>query len=794
MAEGQPRITTAGTRAVAAYGLMIGGVVLLYLWIRAYGETLGAPLASGTAIFGSAASRANAGDLLHVLLALVVVIATARAMGSIFRSVGQPQVIGEILAGIVLGPSLLGRLAPGAEGYLFPATVGPALNIIAQVGVILYMFLVGLELDPALLRKRGHTTVAISHASIVAPFLLGAAIALYLYPKLSTGDVPFTCFSLFLGVSMSVTAFPVLARILTDRRIHKTRMGAIALTCAAVDDVTAWCMLAFVVSVARAQAAGAVATIAMALGFIALMIVVVRPAMVRLSLVYGNRGRLTQGVMAAIFVALLVSASATELIGIHAVFGAFALGAVIPHDSGMARELTDRLEDIVIVLLLPAFFAYTGLRTQIGLVSGYEQWMMCALIVVVASAGKFGGSVVAARITGLNWRDSSALGVLMNTRGLMELIVLNIGLEMNVISPTLFAMLVIMALVTTFATTPILHLITRHEIPEVQPFPELGTFSPEPMVAPQAPILAPHPAPHAAPRPAQPPARPMMAKTDHSAILVPVSNPEGVAVLVELALAATPPDAPPPRVLALVKTPPGGVRSGLREADQRVPPRSPALAAALDLALERGSIITPQAVWTTNPAADILAFAKEPQIGWLLLGSHRAVFGSDFMGGVVREILDKARELPVHVAVVIHGGERPLDRVFAVVDRGIHGRAALDLALRVAIRKKSGLHAVLVPEDGTAEDTELLDLIRDAGRALGRRLHTDVLSAPTAAQLARQTPGGLVVIATNLADKLGLSAEDLTDPKRCVVVVQGSDSAPVQFGAHAAERHRTAKP
>jgi len=794
MAEGQPRITTAGTRAAAAYGLMIGGLVLLYLWIRSYGETLDAPNPVGTAIFGSTASRANEGELLHVLLALVVVIATARAMGSIFRNLGQPQVIGEILAGIVLGPSLLGRLAPGAEGYLFPATVGPALNIIAQVGVILYMFLVGLELDPALLRQRGHTTVAISHASIVAPFLLGATIALFLYPRLSASDVPFTCFSLFLGVSMSVTAFPVLARILTDRGIHKTRMGAIALTCAAVDDVTAWCMLAFVVSVARAQAAGAVATIAMALGFILLMIVVVRPAMVRLSLVYGNRGRLTQGVMASIFVALLISASATELIGIHAVFGAFALGAVIPHDSGMARELTDRLEDIVIVLLLPAFFAYTGLRTQIGLVSGYEQWMMCAMIVAVASAGKFGGSVVAARITGLNWRDSSALGVLMNTRGLMELIVLNIGLEMNVISPTLFAMLVIMALVTTFATTPILHLITRHQIPEVQPFPELGTLSPEPLVAPQAPILAPHPAPHAAPRPAQPPARPMLARTEHSAILVPVSNPEGVAVLVELALAATPQDAPPPRVLALVKTPPGGVRSGLREADQRVPPRSPALAAALDLALQRGSIITPQAVWTTNPAADILAFAKEPQIGWLLLGSHRAVFGSDFMGGVVREILDKALALPVHVAVVIHGGERPLDRVFAVVDRGTHGRAALDLALRVAIRKRSGLHAVLVPEDGTAEDTELLDLIRDAGRALGRRVHTDVLSAPTAAQLARQTPGGLVVIATNLADKVGLSPEGFADGKRCVVVVQGSDSAPIQIGAHAAEHHRTAKP
>ncbi len=184
MADTQPRITTAGTRAAAVYGLMIGALVLLYLWIRSYGETLPAPAPVGSNVFGSVASRASEGDLLHVLLALVVVIATARAMGWVFRSVNQPPVVGEILAGIVLGPSLLGRLVPGAEGYLFPATVGPYLNIISQVGVILYMFLVGLELDPALLRKRGHATVAISHASIVAPFLLGAAIALYLYPQL----------------------------------------------------------------------------------------------------------------------------------------------------------------------------------------------------------------------------------------------------------------------------------------------------------------------------------------------------------------------------------------------------------------------------------------------------------------------------------------------------------------------------------------------------------------------------------------------------------------------------------
>ena len=377
----------------------------------------------------------------------------------------------------------------------------------------------------------------------------------------------------------------------------------------------------------------------------------------------------------------------------------------------------------------------------------------------------------------------------MNTRGLMELIVLNIGLEMNVISPTLFAMLVIMALVTTFATTPILHLITRSQDPESSSRFRKSEHSRRSRPSRRKPRFA-----HRIPRRSR--LRECSRRrarcwcgTEHSAILVPVSNPEGVGVLVELALAATPHDAPPPRVLALVKTPSGGVRSGLREAEQRVPPRSPALSAALDLALARGSIITPQAVWTTNPAADILAFASEPQIGWLLLGSHRAVFGSDFMGGVVREILDKARALPVHVAVVIHGGERPLDRVFAVVDRGTHGRAALDLALRVALRKKSGLHAVLVPEDGNAEDAELLDLIRDAGRALGRRLHTDVLSAPTAAQLARQTPGGLVVVATNLADKVGLSPEDLTDPKRCVVVVQGSETAPARLGARTIEHH-----
>ncbi|MBV8774603.1 MAG: cation:proton antiporter, partial [Deltaproteobacteria bacterium] len=410
------------------YGSMIGGVVLAFAGIRSWGEKLTAPAPSAGTIYGSAAGQVDVNTLLHVLLALALVVTTARLLGTLFRIAHQPPVIGEILAGILLGPSLLGRFAPAVSQHLLPATVAPFLNVISQVGVILYMFLVGLELDPGLMRHRGQATVAISHASIITPFLMGSVLALPLYTIFSNSEVPFTNFALFLGVSMSVTAFPVLARILTDRRIHKTRMGTVALTCAAVDDITAWCLLAFVVSVARAQSAGAMRTVLLAASYLVGMFVVVRPAMRALSRMYGNRGGLTQGLMAVVFVTLLLSSCATELIGIHAVFGAFALGAVIPHDSQMARELTDRLEDLVVVLLLPAFFAFTGLRTQIGLVTGLQQWMVCGLIIIVASAGKFGGSLIAARITGLEWREGSALGVLMNTRGLMELIVLNIGL------------------------------------------------------------------------------------------------------------------------------------------------------------------------------------------------------------------------------------------------------------------------------------------------------------------------------------------------------------------------------
>ncbi len=325
------------------------------------------------------------------------------------------------------------------------------------------MFLVGLELDISLLRKRTQATVAISHASIVAPFVLGSVMALWLYPRYSTADVPFTVFALFCGVSVSVTAFPVLARILTDRGMQRSSLGVVALTCAAVDDVTAWCLLAFVVGVANVHLGGAVVTAVLSLGFVVVMLVGVRPLVSRVVRAQELRGSVPQGTIALVFVAMLASTLTTEWIGIHAIFGAFVLGALIPHDSLLARELKNKLEDVAVVLFLPAFFAFTGLRTQMGLLGSLDAWLACLGIIGVASLGKFGGSFAAGRLVGMPARDAAAVGILMNTRGLMELVVLNVGLDLGVISSTVFAMMVVMALVTTLATTPILGLITgRH--------------------------------------------------------------------------------------------------------------------------------------------------------------------------------------------------------------------------------------------------------------------------------------------------------------------------------------------
>jgi Kef-type K+ transport system membrane component KefB len=396
--------------------------------------------------------------IFHVLIALLAVIASGRLLGLLFGKLGQPPVIGEVVAGIFLGPSLLGRIWPAAGAFVLPPTIVPALEIIAQLGVILYMFLVGLELDSAALRARVKAVVAISQGGIVVPFLCGAVLATLLYPQFAGEGAPFAGFALFTGVAMSITAFPVLARILTDRQMQKTPLGELALGCAALNDVTAWCLLAFVVGIVRADPGGALVVTVLTAVYIALMLLVVRPILINF-LARFDQSQMSPKAVVLVFGALLLSALATQAIGIHALFGAFFLGAIMPHDSTIALGLTRKLENVAAATLLPAFFALTGMRTRVDLVSGSGEWLLCGLIIVVATAGKFGGTLAAARWTGSGWREAAALGVLMNTRGLMELIALNIGLDLGVLSPTLFAMMVLMALATTLATTPLLLLL-----------------------------------------------------------------------------------------------------------------------------------------------------------------------------------------------------------------------------------------------------------------------------------------------------------------------------------------------
>ena len=379
-----------------------------------------------------------------------------------FRRLGQPPVIGEVVAGILLGPSLLGRLWPAGSQFLLPPEVAPYLAAIAQIGVILYMFVIGLELDPAVLRRPPHVTFAVSITGMVVPFLMGLALAGVLYPTLAGESVPFVAFAVFIGVALSVTAFPVLARILSDRGIQHTRLGTVALACAAISDVVAWCLLALATAIATARGSDAVRTVLLTGAFLAVMLFVARPLLARFAgRVEKQEEEPSLESLSVVFAALLLAALVTEWIGIHALFGAFLVGVAIPHDGALARALRVRLHDTVAVLLLPAFFAYSGLRTQLGLVSGVGPWSVCVLILVTACVGKFGGTLFAARAVGLPWRTATSLGVLMNTRGLVELIVLNVGLDLGVISAPLFAMLVLMALVTTFATSPLLSWIER---------------------------------------------------------------------------------------------------------------------------------------------------------------------------------------------------------------------------------------------------------------------------------------------------------------------------------------------
>jgi Kef-type K+ transport system membrane component KefB len=400
------------------------------------------------------------GPLSVLLIQIIVIIVVARAFAAIFRRVGQPPVMGEIVAGLVLGPSVLGWLSPQTMALLFPPASLTTLSLLSQVGVVLFMFVVGMELDIQHLRQKASAAIMISHASIVVPFLLGAALALFIYTPLAPAQTSFTAFALFMGIAMSITAFPVLARILGDGGLAQTSLGSTAIACAAVDDVTAWCILAFVIAIVKSSGvAASLVTILLVLLFIGVMLFLVKPRIGSLITERVEKQKHTKGLLAGILAFTLACAVFTESLGIHALFGAFLAGVVMPQATDVRFFLKEKLEAFSSAALLPLFFAFTGLRTEIRLLNDWAGWIMCAGIIIVAVAGKLGGSTLMARWTGMSWRDSLGIGVLMNTRGLIELVILNIGYDLGILSARIFVMMVIMALVTTFMTTPLLSIL-----------------------------------------------------------------------------------------------------------------------------------------------------------------------------------------------------------------------------------------------------------------------------------------------------------------------------------------------
>jgi Kef-type K+ transport system membrane component KefB/nucleotide-binding universal stress UspA family protein len=616
-----------------------------------------------------------------VLVQVLIIIGLSRLMGLGCRVVKQPLVIGEIIAGIMLGPSLLGLVAPAFATTLFPAETLPFLNVLSQVGLIFFMFLIGLELDPKYLKGNLDIAILTSHVSILVPFSLGSLLALLLYPLVSNGSVAFTAFALFLGAAMSITAFPVLARIITENNLQGTRLGTLALTCAAVDDVTAWCLLALAIAVTRTNSmVGAVPTIIESLVYIGFMLTVGRWFLQRLSSHYNQTGRLTQLVLAGIYMGVVASALITELIGIHLIFGAFLLGAVMPKNPGLVRELAQKTEDFVLTFLLPIFFAYSGLRTQIGLLNRPELWLLCVSVVGVAIVGKYVGTYVAARVCGIENREASALGWLMNTRGLTELIVLNIGLSLGVISPLLFTMLVIMALVTTVMTSPLLEWTYPKRLMRLD------------MVDSEAAIEGHSDA-------VEPTYR----------ILVPVANPSTQKGLVQLAaaIAGTEIESAVVHPLSLIQLEEDYLFESMPAEAERLIQERRARLEELIQSLEppdTRDLVHPIVRIAKDVSRATAEIAQLDRANLILVGWHRPAFSSNRLGGRVGQILTTA---PVDVAVFVDRGRERLETLLVPYAASTHDDLGLELALRLLVNGERRSLTVLGVVQGNDDFREL---------------------------------------------------------------------------------------
>lgn len=412
---------------------------------------------SQPAYFFSNVEKNSQHPLAILILQIFCIMIVAKVLGYLMTKIGQPSVIGEIVAGIVLGPSLVGFLFPSFSAFLFPPESLAKLHVLSQIGLVLFMFIIGMELNAGVLKKKAQAAVIISHASIIFPYFLGVSLAYFLYPLYAPEKISFSAFALFMGIAMSITAFPVLARIIQERDLTHTSIGTVVITCAAADDITAWCLLALVVAIVSAGGVlCVVGSITLSIIYVLFMWFILRPLLDRLAIKYDTPESVNKAVVAVVFGILFLSSYLTEIIGIHALFGAFLAGAIMPPQKEFKRILSEKIEDVSLVLLLPLFFVFTGLRTQIGLLNQAHLWGVCLLIIGVAVLGKFIGSAVAARFVGQSWKDSLLIGVLMNTRGLMELVVLNIGYDLGILSAEIFTMMVLMALVTTFMAGPVI--------------------------------------------------------------------------------------------------------------------------------------------------------------------------------------------------------------------------------------------------------------------------------------------------------------------------------------------------
>lgn len=532
-----------------------------------------------------------------LILQLIVIMLVARLMGYLFQLFGQPMVVGEIVAGILLGPSVLGAILPNATAFLFPVRSIDILQQLSQLGLIFFMFIIGMELDTRSFRKSANSALLISMASIVIPFLSGILLAFYLYPGYIDQHVKFTSFALFMGITMSITAFPILARIVQERKLTRTIVGTMAISVAAIGDVVAWCILAVVIAIVKSGGIShSFVTIGLSIAYILLMLFVIRPLMFRVGRVYASRETMGKPIVAFVFLLILVSSLLTEAIGIHALFGAFMVGVVMPENLNFKRVFTEKIEDIALVVLLPLFFVATGLRTEIGLINSTHQWIICGGIIITAFVGKFGGTLFAARFTGMSWNHSLTLGVLMNTKGLMELIVLNIGYDLGILSPEVFAMLVIMALATTLITGPGLNLI--------------DAFSPEKQI------------------------RTLREKTFN--IMLSFANPKTGGVLLQLARQLAYRATSETIFTALHISP----RSDLSPEDARVFEKE-SFSSIRRVAEQHKLMLNPLYRNTTEISSEIIETCESERPDFIILGSARTIFSSDILGGILKKIINE---------------------------------------------------------------------------------------------------------------------------------------------------------